>query len=192
MRRSAVVAFTLLLTAIPFTAHGDDGDEVKRLTDRVKQLEAKLKTAETEIDDLKNENEQLKSKQPAVAKKPAKEILSDLLPAGSVLNGDYVFTKGPGGPGGKGDVTVTIDKRDGNKFKGTYHIFNQREANNAKVNVEAPTHEIEGVFTGDGIRFNGAGAKKFTVFGSRVKDNLRVKYQNPDGVEADMVLKLPK
>ncbi len=189
MRRSAVVAFALLLTSIPFTAQGDDSVEVKRLTDRVKELEAKLKSAETEIDDLKNENEQLKAKQPQVAKKPAKETLSDLLPAGSVLNGDWVITKGSGN-GGKGDVTVTIDKRDGNKFTGTYHIFNTRDAKNIKG--EDQTHDIKGELTGNGIRFDGAGAKKFSASGPQVKDVLNLTYQSGSGNVGTMKLKLPK
>lgn len=149
-----VLAFLIVLIYVASSdVRAQDADEVTRLKEQIELLEEKLKLAEKENELLRKEIEQLKSGPPR-GRETAKSSLSDLLPEGKVLNGDYrIF-----GRTEVGEVTITISDRDGKKVKasGITQIADK----------EPVDHDLEGEIKGNQLilrSVGGAGKINLTV-----------------------------
>lgn len=148
MRLALTATLAMMLTMAGPTARAQDADEV-----------AKLRT-ENEL--LKKENELLKKeiellKKEAAAKpdgtrkaRPRPPSLSDLLPAGTVLQGTFRAAEG----GGHGEITITITSRDGNKFKADSALRQMRDFKELGRS-EGP---IEGTISGPRLTWTNIGS----------------------------------
>ena len=183
MFRYASMAVLLGLVFFP-AARGQDTDEVKRLRDTVAVLEAKLKLAEKEVELLKREVEQLKGKQAAA--KEGKKSLSDLLPAGTVMEGDFRMKSSDKASGkASGKAVVTIRKRNGNKFEGAWTV--------TLDGVERGPVEFEGEVSGGRITFRSVDSvNKSTMSGEVTGGSLELDWASNNNLRAKVVLKLPK
>lgn len=158
-----------------------EADEVTRLKERIELLETKLKLAEKENELLRKENEQLKENV-ARGKQVAKSSLSDLLPEGTVISGDY---RSPLVKNVAGKATVSITNRDGKKVKGT---------GTTKWGAEEPAeHSFEGEIKGSQLTLRSIGGSL------RINMTVILKGDSLEGTWSDSMLqkgtigfKLPK
>ena len=158
--------------------------EIQLLRKDNELLKVKLELAERTLKELADENESLKKGKedvPARKAKGAKSApranLSELLAAQTVLKGEYTFV---GKKLYNGSFTLTIQERDGQKFKGTFTA-------SGGLNVE-----VEGALTGERIRFYSINSsRKINVIGARKGEALHLDYSNEIGDHFAMVAKLP-
>ncbi len=118
--RAMITTFFVFALSLLSVATAQDPTDVAKLKQQNELLQAKLEAANLKIEKLENQlAEQLKANKLATEKEVSKRklSLSDRIPAGTAILGNYQFTK----TGGEaGTVTLTITERDGNKVKGTY------------------------------------------------------------------------
>lgn len=114
MFRFSVASAVFIILIAGSQVRAEDSDEVKLLKAQIELLESKLKLAEKENEQLRKEIEELKVSEPQ-EREAAKRLLSDLLPEGKVIAGD--FRSEVRNEGGK--ITITISERDGKKVKAT-------------------------------------------------------------------------
>jgi len=127
------------------SSEAQDAPKVEDLQKEIEILKKENELQKKEIELLKKEL-QSKSVESDEKPEPAKKgrtrgpNLSDMMLEGKVITGTFRESKGES----KGDITITISERNGNKFKGTSTI---RVVDwNGKVIDSAP--EIEGVING--------------------------------------------
>lgn len=114
MFRFSVASAVFVILVSGTHVRAQDADEVKRLKERIELLEARLKLAEKENARLRMEIEEFKAGE-LEDREGAKIRLSDLLPEGKVIAGDFRSIVRDEG----GKVTISISERDGRKVKAT-------------------------------------------------------------------------
>ena len=179
--RPAIMVLALLLSAP--NVRGDDSDEVKRLKERIELLETKLKLAERDIEDLKKENASLRSNQPASEKPSSKKTLSERLPEGTVASGAY----NQFGLKGRGETTLTVTGREGNKLTGTMHL----KFTDAAGKVTEKEGNVEGEINGILLTLKTAGeAGKVSLTVSLRGNVLEGKWSSSAGGKGNVGFKL--
>ena len=183
MIRYSLLTVALVILVSGSNIRGQDSDEVKRLKERNELLETKLKLANSQIENLKNEIKDLKAQKPG-EKEGGKKSLSDLLPEGKIIAGDFAFTKGSNA---SGTITLTIKERKGNKVKCTSVIVeNVKDSQPKERDLEG---DIDGVLLS--VRTVGTSVK-MTMKVEMKGDSLSGTFLHANGAGGNVGFKLPK
>lgn len=189
MSRHTQLALFFIAVFTVNTLHAQETGEIKRLTDKIALLEEKLALAQKENELLKKEIELLKAKPSKAVKEGSKKDLTDLLPVGAVLTGNWRSLNKPDKDGnyGNGTISITITDRDGGKFKADSVINNQ--------NGVSSSSSIQGVIIGQKLTWETVGNASLikAQLVRKGEDALEGNYQIPTTRDGGTVaFKLPK
>jgi hypothetical protein len=188
MNKLPLLILGLALVAVPAQLFSHAPDEVTRLRQEIERLKQEVDALKRQNELLQKENDSLRrlaaNGKRHASKDEAPKTLLDLLSEGTVLQGTYVASTGR-----SGTCSLTIEERNGNKFKAT--LFHKVK----DIKGEGPDYrgEIEGTITGTAVSYRRVGGPVGAVFaGRRNGDYLQFDGLGGLGVRSKSSFRLPE